>query len=91
MKIEGYAYIPNRFTVKQGVPVEWRIDAREAAGCGRVLVSPSLRIFKFLSSSETTVVTFTPTRSGDFAFNCGMGMMSPGSKFIVTSDDKIKT
>ncbi len=91
MKIEGYAYIPNRFTVKQGVPVEWRIDAREAAGCGRVLIAPRLRIIKFLSSSATTVVTFTPDQSGDFAFNCSMGMMSPGSKFTVTPNDKIKT
>ena len=48
MKIDGYAYIPNRFTVKQGVPVEWRIDARDAAGCGRILLSRSLGIQKFL-------------------------------------------
>src|SRR6185436_9831232 len=34
MRVEEYGYIPNQFLVKQGVPVEWRIDASEAAGCG---------------------------------------------------------
>ena len=44
MRIVDFDYQPNRFTVKQGVPVEWRIDASEAAGCGRFLYSPGLGI-----------------------------------------------
>ncbi len=42
MRIVGYEYVPNRFTVTQGVPVEWRIDASEAAGCGVFCSRPSL-------------------------------------------------
>src|SRR5262249_46146950 len=42
MRIEDFAYIPSRFTVKQGVPVEWRIDASEASPCGRFLLSRGL-------------------------------------------------
>jgi sulfite exporter TauE/SafE len=83
MQIIEYAYIPNRFTVKQGVPVEWRIDASQAAGCGRMLLAPKLGIRKLLSSNSTTFISFTPTEAGDFGFNCGMGMMTPGSKFTV--------
>jgi len=83
MRVSGYQYSPNRFIVTQGVPVEWRIDGAGAAGCGRVLYAPRLGIRKLLSSAGTTTITFTPDQPGEFTFNCGMGMMTRGSKFIV--------
>lgn len=82
MRIVDYDYMPTRFTVTQGVPVEWRIDASEAAACGRFLLAPRLGIRKLLSANSTTMITFVPQETGDFGFNCGMGMMSPG-KFTV--------
>jgi sulfite exporter TauE/SafE len=85
MRIVGFDYIPNRFTVTQGVPVEWRIDASEAAGCGRVLIAPKLGVRKLLSSNSSTIISFTPEETGEFGFNCGMGMMTPGSKFVVVA------
>lgn len=88
MKVVGLDYQPNRFAVTKGVPVEWRIDASEAEGCGRVLVIPKLRMSRLLSRSEPTIITFTPEETGDIAFNCGMGMMTPGSKFVVTASAK---
>ncbi len=88
MKIDGFDYLPNRFVVKQGVPVEWQIDARDAAGCGRILIASRLGIRKLLSGTEITVIIFTPEIVGDFAFNCGMGMMTPGSKFTVVPNAK---
>jgi plastocyanin domain-containing protein len=87
MKIVGFDYVPNRFTVKRGVPVEWRIDASEAAGCGRILIAPALGVRKLLSSIATTSITFTPQQTGEFAFNCGMGMMTPGSRFTVVPNE----
>jgi sulfite exporter TauE/SafE len=83
MRIDGFDYIPNQFTVKQGIPVEWRIDASEAAACGRFLLAPGLGIRKILSDRSTTTISFIPQQAGAFGFNCGMGMMTPGSKFIV--------
>jgi sulfite exporter TauE/SafE len=88
MRIEGYNYIPNRFTVKEGVPVEWRIDASEAAGCGRILIAPGLRVRKLLSGNSTTTISFMPPHAGEFGFNCGMGMMTPGSKFTVVPNGR---
>ncbi len=76
------------FTVKQGVPVQWWIDASQADGCGRILVAPRLRIRKILSANSTTLITFTPMQPGEFAFNCGMGMMTPDSKITVLPRDK---
>jgi sulfite exporter TauE/SafE len=83
MRVEDFGYIPNQFTVTQGIPVEWRIDASQAAACGRFLLAPRLGIRQLLSDRSTTTITFTPTQVGEFAFNCGMGMMTPGSKFTV--------
>ena len=86
MKILGYTYEPHRFAVVAGVPVEWRIDARLAAGCGRILIAPKIAVRRFLSSNDITVISFTPQESGDIGFNCGMGMMTRGSKFVVSAN-----
>jgi uncharacterized protein len=83
MKVVEFAYEPHQFTVKQGIPVQWYIDGSEAAGCGRALYAPQLGIRKILSDTSTTLITFTPQRPGEFAFNCGMGMMTADAKIIV--------
>lgn len=84
MRIVDFTYIPAVFEVKQGVPVEWRIDASQAVGCGMIILSPGLRIRQLLSPSSTSLITFTPRQAGEFQFNCGMGMMSPWeARFIV--------
>lgn len=84
MRVVDFSYMPAVFEVKQGIPVEWRIDASEAVGCGLVILAPRLGIRRLLSSNSTSVITFTPRQTGEFQFNCGMGMMSPWeSRFIV--------
>ena len=83
MRIDDFSYIPKRFTVTQGVPVEWRIDASAAAACGRFLLAPGLGIRTLLSNVSTTTISFVPQRAGEFGFNCGMGMMTPGSFTVV--------
>ncbi len=83
MKVTGLAYSPDEFTVKVGVPVEWRIDGRKAQGCGRLLVLPAMKITETLSRTEDTVITFTPTKVGDLGFTCGMGMAGPGVFHVV--------
>jgi uncharacterized protein len=88
MKVVGLEYQPHQLAVKQGVPVEWWIDGSEAAGCGRMLLAPGLQIRKLLSDSSSTLISFTPDRPGEFAFNCGMGMMTPNSKIIVIPNDR---
>jgi uncharacterized protein len=86
MRIEDFEYIPRQFTVKQGIPVEWRIDASEAAACGRFLLAPRLGIRRILSDRSTTTISFTPGQVGEYGFNCGMGMMTPGKFKVVPND-----
>jgi plastocyanin domain-containing protein len=88
MKVVGLDYLPNQFTVKVGQQVQWWIDGSGAEGCGRVLIAPQLGIQKVLSDRSTTLINFTPMRTGEFPFNCGMGMMTPGSKITVIADGK---
>ena len=83
MRVIDFGYEPSHIVVRQGVPVEWRIDASEAAGCGRILVAPALGIRRILSDKSTSTIAFTPLQTGDFAFNCSMGMMTPGAKITV--------
>jgi sulfite exporter TauE/SafE/plastocyanin domain-containing protein/copper chaperone CopZ len=83
MTVSGYTYTPSKFTVVAGVPVWWRIDGRNAAGCGQVLVMPTLGISKYLSPEGITTITFTPTEIGTIPFNCSMGMMTRGAAFTV--------
>jgi len=87
MSIVGYRYQPNRFAVMQGIPVEWRIDASKAAGCGRILLAPRAGVRKLLPFG-TTVISFTPKEPGDIVFNCSMGMMTRGSKITVLPSAK---
>lgn len=84
MKVVDYDYEPAVFTVRAGVPVEWRIDGSEAAGCARVIVARAAGVQQLLKPNGVTVVRFTPTRPGIIPFSCSMGMTTPGAQFIVT-------
>lgn len=83
MRVVDFGYVPSEIVVKAGVPVEWRIDASDAAACGRVLLAPSLGIRTILSDKATSTISFTPQAVGEYAFNCSMGMMTPGAKIVV--------
>ena len=83
MRIVDLEYEPHIFTVVQGVPVEWRIDASRARGCARFIIAPGFDVRAILSTDEPNILRFTPDQTGDIAFNCGMGMATPGSHITV--------
>lgn len=86
MTLNGLTYTPSRFTVQQGVPVEWRVDGTRAQGCAQVLTMPKLGITKYLSADNVTVITFTPQNTGTLEFSCPMGMTTRGAGFTVVSN-----
>jgi len=83
MKAVGLDYYPDRFNLKRGVPVEWRIDGTKAQGCIQIISVPKMNIMQRLSSSEITVIKFTPQEYGNVRFTCGMGMAGPGTFMII--------
>ncbi|MBI2102955.1 sulfite exporter TauE/SafE family protein [Candidatus Woesearchaeota archaeon] len=78
MKVVGFDYSPDTFTLKQGVPVEWRINGDGAQGCAQVISVPALGITERLTKGKPTVITFTPSKIGQIKFSCSMGMAGPG-------------
>ncbi|OHC11720.1 MAG: hypothetical protein A3K50_09510, partial [Planctomycetes bacterium RIFOXYD12_FULL_42_12] len=93
MTVKGYSYSPSQFTIIKGMPVEWRIDAKGATGCARVITIPKLGITKSLSTTEITTIKFTPDDIGKIGFSCTMGMTTRGAAFNVVekSTDTITT
>ena len=87
MKVKGYTYTPSQFTIVKGMPVEFRVDGREAAGCARVITLPKLGITKSLSSSTVTSIEFTPDKIGNIEFMCTMAMTTRGAKFIIVENN----
>ncbi|KHO49258.1 MAG: hypothetical protein QT01_C0006G0030 [archaeon GW2011_AR6] len=78
MSVQGLDYSPSKFTVKKGIPVEWRIDGKGARGCAQVISVPSLGITKYLSRDNVNIIEFTPKKTGKIWFSCSMGMAGPG-------------
>jgi len=83
MKVVGLDYYPHRFTVAQGLPVEWQIDGSEAQGCAQVLTAPALNITEYLPPTSIKKINFTPKETGDISFGCSMGMTTRGARFTV--------
>lgn len=74
MAVDGIDYVPSNITIQKDIPVEWVIDGSGAIGCTSVIAIPSLGISKTLSTTDYTIVRFTPTKEGRLSFTCGMGM-----------------
>ena len=83
MEVKYLDFYPHKFTVIQGVPVEWKIEAREAVGCAQVITVPKLGITKYLSPSQENVITFVPEDLGTIPFGCTMWMTTRGAAFEV--------
>ena len=83
MKIDRYDYYPSEFTIVEGVPVEWQIDASTAGGCAQIITIPKLGLNEFLIRSKDNIITFTPEKTGKLPFMCSMAMTTPGAHFNV--------
>ncbi|MBS3117040.1 sulfite exporter TauE/SafE family protein [Candidatus Woesearchaeota archaeon] len=83
MEVKGLDYFPSVFTLRQGVPVEWRVDGRKAQGCAQILSVPALGIIESLPREEIKTISFTPNKAGTIRFSCGMGMAGPGTFTVV--------
>lgn len=73
MKQTAGGYSPNRFTIKQGIPVKWIIDSQSQYSCASSLIMPKYNIRKNLVQGQN-IIEFTPTQAGRIPFSCSMGM-----------------
>ena len=68
-------YSPDVIVVKQGVPVRLDFYRDETASCSEEVVFGDFGIARQLPAFKTTPIEFTPDKSGEFTFTCGMNMM----------------
>ena len=68
-------YAPDVIVVQQGRPVRLNFYRDETAGCSEQVKLPDFGIIRDLAAFRTTPVEFTPDRTGEFTFTCGMNMM----------------
>ncbi|MDJ0727150.1 MAG: cupredoxin domain-containing protein [Prochloraceae cyanobacterium] len=67
-------YIPERIVVKAGEPVRLNFFRKDPSNCLEKVLLPDFHKAADLSLNETTAVEFTPEKTGNYTFNCGMNM-----------------
>ena len=73
MNEQGYE--PAKVTLRAGVPARLTFLRTTDKTCGTEVVFPSLSIKRALPLNESVAIEFTPAKSGDIAFACGMNML----------------
>jgi cobalt-zinc-cadmium efflux system membrane fusion protein len=68
-------YEPDKVTLRAGVPARLTVVRMTDKTCGTEIVFPALNIKRSLPLNEPVVIEFTPAKTGDIAFACGMNML----------------
>jgi membrane fusion protein, heavy metal efflux system len=73
--VNEQGYEPATVTLRAGAPARITFVRTTDKTCGTDIVFPSLNIKRPLPLNEPVVIEFTPAKSGDIAFACGMNML----------------
>ncbi|MCK9186357.1 sulfite exporter TauE/SafE family protein [Candidatus Gracilibacteria bacterium] len=77
MEATSFAYSPDYFKIKKGIPVRWEINNTGARGCTNAIIAPDFFDENVpLPLNQITIKEFTPEEVGTFWFSCWMGMVS---------------
>lgn len=68
-------YSPDVIAVKKGIPVKLNFYRDETSSCSEQVIISDLHIARELPAFKTTSIEFTPDRTGEFDFTCGMNML----------------
>ncbi|HSO73814.1 MAG TPA: cupredoxin domain-containing protein [Blastocatellia bacterium] len=77
-------YSPDVISVKRGLPVRLNFYRDETASCSEQIVFGDFGIARNLPPFKTTPIEFTPEKTGEFTFTCGMNMLR--GKLVVEAD-----
>ena len=73
--VSQQGYEPAKVTLRAGTPARITFVRTAEKTCGTEVVFPALNITRALPLNEPVVIEFTPAKSGDIAFACGMNML----------------
>ena len=68
-------YSPDVIVVKKDLPVRLNFYRDETSSCSEQIVFGDFGIARDLPAYKTTPIEFTPDKSGEFTFACGMNML----------------
>ena len=68
-------YEPAKVTLRAGTPARITFVRTTDKTCGTEVAFPSLNIKRALPLNEPVVIEFTPAKTGEIAFACGMNML----------------
>jgi multidrug efflux pump subunit AcrA (membrane-fusion protein) len=68
-------YQPESFKLRKGVPARVTFVRKVDATCGTEIVLAEFNIKRELPLNQPVVVEFTPSKTGEFKFACGMDML----------------
>jgi plastocyanin domain-containing protein len=75
VQLTSQGYEPAVLKLRVGVPARITFTRRVSTTCATEVVLPDYGIRRTLPLDELVVVEFTPEKSGEFTFSCGMGML----------------
>lgn len=73
--VNEQGYEPAKITLRAGGSARLTFLRTTDKTCGTEVVFPSLNIKRALPLNEAVLIEFTPAKSGDIAFACGMNML----------------
>ena len=68
-------YSPDVIVVKEGMPLRLNFYRDETSSCSEQVNFGDFGISRELPAFKTTPIEFTPDKTGEFTFVCGMGMI----------------
>src|SRR5689334_23343489 len=68
-------YSPDVIVVQKGKPLRLHFYRDETSSCSEQVIFGDFGIVNNLPAFKSTTVEFTPDKSGEFTFTCGMNML----------------
>lgn len=68
-------YTPDIIVVKAGQPLRIHFTRQESASCSEMVLFPDFNKSAKLPEGQEVIVEFTPEKSGEYGFQCLMGML----------------
>lgn len=78
IKVTENGYEPSPVTLTKGQPVELKITRTTENTCATEFILDEAGINQKLPLNETVAVKFTPEKTGELVYGCGMGKMISG-------------
>lgn len=76
INVVNSGYNPKYIKVKKGIPVQLTLQSNNVYTCALSFILKEFDINVFLEATDSKTITFTPQKTGKFAYTCSMGMYS---------------